>query len=139
MPDCKGCAYVGDLGSPICRACGRQEEARVAQIEATRKPLPRDLPEKLFMAKVVKIFQDAGWKTYHTHDSRRSDPGFPDLVCVRPWKPYHRCLLWAELKTMTGKVSQVQHDWIAALEAAQVEVFVWRPSDLPEIERIAND
>jgi len=42
----------------------------------------------------------------------------------------------AELKSETGKLSSVQRDWIAALELAKAEVYVWRPSDWPQVEAV---
>jgi hypothetical protein len=37
-----------------------------------------------FQATIVETARTLGWLIYHTHDSRRSSPGFPDLVLVRP-------------------------------------------------------
>src|SRR5688572_19177552 len=39
--------------------------------------------ERAFQAQVVKYARLMGWTAYHTHDSRRSQAGFPDLVLVR--------------------------------------------------------
>ena len=76
---------------------------------------------------VVATARQLGWRTYHTHDSRRSDPGFPDLVMVR------ERVVFAELKTATGKVSEDQLAWLGKLEAAGAEVYLWRPSDEHEV------
>ena len=65
-----------------------------------------------------------GWRTYHTHDSRRSQAGFPDLVLVRG-----NHILWRELKTMTGRLRPEQHAWIDDLEHAGADVGIWRPID----------
>ena len=48
-----------------------------------------------------------GWLWYHTHDSRRSNPGFPDLVLVRPPE-----MLFIELKSERGRVSPAQRMWL---------------------------
>ena len=37
------------------------------------------LNEKKFQSQVVRIAKVFGWLCYHTYDSRRSEPGFPDL------------------------------------------------------------
>lgn len=68
-----------------------------------------------------------GWKTYHTHRSDRSEPGFPDLVCVHPRTGQ---LLVAELKTERGLPTTEQTAWLGALRLAGLDVFLWRPSDL---------
>jgi hypothetical protein len=49
--------------------------------------------EKQFQGAVVELCRLRGYLTYHTHDSRRSDPGFPDLVIVG-----HGRVLYRELK-----------------------------------------
>lgn len=94
-------------------------------------PLPDDLSEAAFQRTVVDLAQWRGWRSYHTHDSRRSSPGWPDLVLVRGDR-----LLAVELKTRTGRVTADQRAWLAALgQVPGVEAFVWRPSDWPEIQQ----
>ena len=81
----------------------------------------------------------------HTHGSRRSQPGFPDLTMVRGGE-----LIFAELKTDSQKSVETdeQKAWLADLRevaavvwgnipigAPVLQVFLWRPSDWPEIER----
>ncbi len=87
--------------------------------------------EKAFMASVIRYATLMGWKTYHTHDSRRSAPGFPDLVCVR--RPR---IVWAELKSERGRLTDAQKDWIADLRACNQEVYVFRPSMWEYVERV---
>jgi hypothetical protein len=86
---------------------------------------PTDLTERQFQAQVVGLAKFYGWREYHTHDSRRSQPGFPDLVLVRGEE-----LIFAELKTEKGRVRPEQVEWMAVLEQVPgVDVFLWRPSD----------
>lgn len=84
-----------------------------------------------------------GWRCYHTHDSRHSQRGFPDLVLVRA-----RRLIFAELKSAKGELTVEQKAWIEALAylegdvvevgspPGKVEVHLWRPTDMAEIERV---
>jgi hypothetical protein len=65
------------------------------------------------------------WEIYHTHDSRRSAPGFPDLVLMRPPE-----LVFIELKTQTGRLTKAQQRWQDELAACGADVAVWRPSEL---------
>ncbi|MDP9476328.1 MAG: VRR-NUC domain-containing protein [Actinomycetota bacterium] len=86
------------------------------------------LSEKAFQAQVVALARMQGWRVYHAHDSRRSEPGFPDLCMVRSPR-----VVYAELKTETGKLSPDQVCWLEELKACPgVETFVWRPSDWDE-------
>jgi len=61
---------------------------------------------------------------YHPYDSRRSTPGFPDLVLVRGKR-----LLFAELKSEKGKTRPEQREWLCALTRAGAEALVWSPRD----------
>jgi VRR-NUC domain len=88
-----------------------------------------DVTEKEFMASVVEMAQMLGWLVYHTYDSRRSEAGFPDIVCVRRDR-----VLFIELKTEKGRLSEEQERWLSALGLAGAEVHCWRPSDWPAIE-----
>ena len=70
-----------------------------------------------------------GWLAYHTHDSRRSTAGFPDLVLVKP--PH---VLFLEVKRENGRLSVAQADWLAALWGCnEVQAAVVRPSDWEQI------
>lgn len=85
----------------------------------------RSISEAAFQAQVMQLARVLGWKAYHTHDSRRSDPGFPDLVLVHP----QHGVLFRELKTERGRVSDAQRTWLAALAASGADAAVWRPHD----------
>src|SRR5882762_234751 len=84
--------------------------------------------ENSLLAEVRRLAKTHGWLCYHTYNSRRSDEGFPDLVLVR------EAVIFAELKSRTGKPSHAQHIWLRMLErTGNVEVYLWRPQDLPQI------
>lgn len=83
--------------------------------------------EKQFERQVKDAAKLFGWLYYHTHRSQFSPAGFPDCVMVRGDR-----LIFAELKSAKGKVSEEQYQWLDAL-AATAETFVWRPDDIEEI------
>lgn len=110
-----------------------------------------DMSERAFQTSVLDLAQRLGWKTAHFHDSRRevtrpsgkrlvigdkAAAGFPDLVMIRD-----RRMIFAELKTETGKLSAAQAEWEQALDffadmTDGVEYFVWRPAHWSLIERV---
>lgn len=82
------------------------------------------MTEKAWQGNVVTVARLNGWWVHHHHDSRRSEPGFPDLVLLRPPE-----LLMVELKTDRGRVTPEQRKVLDMLEACGVEAHVWRPAD----------
>ena len=84
-----------------------------------------------FQAQVLQLAKLMRWRCYHTHDSRRSEAGFPDLTLVRGGR-----LIFAELKAEKGKVTGSQQAWLTDLKDTGAEVYLWRPSDWVDIERI---
>jgi len=95
--------------------------------------LPPEISEKDFMAKVIELAESQGWHCYHTHDSRRSEAGFPDLTLVR------ERVIYVELKTEIGKLTKAQREWIKALAWAGGETYVWRPRDWPEVQKVLEN
>ena len=85
-----------------------------------------NLSEQDFMTQVIDLAHLYHWLVYHTYDSRRSAPGYPDLAFCHP---VHHQYFLAELKSATGRLSPAQHSWIDALSRAGIEVHVWRPAD----------
>ena len=83
------------------------------------------MSEAQLLTKVRGLAATLGWMAYHTHDSRRSDPGFPDLVLVRG--PH---VMFRELKTAKGRVTPEQAAWLLALTDAGEWAGLWRPSHL---------
>lgn len=82
------------------------------------------LSERQWQQLVIDFARIHGWRHYHTHDSRRSAAGFPDLVLVRGAE-----LVFVELKSEKGRLSAEQELWLLALGATGAEVHAWRPSD----------
>ena len=89
---------------------------------AQRDPILKS--EAAFQAQVVELAEALGWHAYHTHDSRRSNPGCPDLELLRG-----ATMLRLELKTEKGAVSDAQQAYIDRLKQIKfVYADVVRPS-----------
>lgn len=89
--------------------------------------LPEQLAERPFQDWVVNLARTRKWTLrYHTHDSRRSEPGFPDWVFV-----HERVgsIVFAELKGWNTPIEPEQQRWIDALAAMGLPAFIWRPKD----------
>ena len=92
--------------------------------------------EAEFQTAVIEFATDCGWIHYHTHDSRRSVSGFPDLVLVHVGR---RETLFRELKSAKGVVSDAQKAWMQALEVAGQDATIWWPKDWEAIESELSD
>jgi hypothetical protein len=94
--------------------------------DQVRAIVARDMSERDLQQWVIGAAQRLGYMSYHTFDSRRSEPGFPDLVMVRPPR-----LLFVELKRQSKSPTAEQQRWLDALadRAGGAEVYVWRPMD----------
>lgn len=103
---------------------------------------PVKVSERMFQDAIVQLAKWNGWKVFHPltvqgfngrwRTALQGDPGFPDLVLAHP----ERGVIFAELKSSIGKVSDLQMEWISTLRAAGAEVYVWRPRDLKEAQQI---
>ena len=113
----------------------RANRAFVRAVGRIRKPpltedaqavIARSMTEKQLQASVEELARLLGWLVYHTYDSRRSAPGFPDLVMARD---RDRRLIFAELKRERGRCTPDQEDWHNVINMAGTPAYVWRPSD----------
>jgi len=86
------------------------------------------MTEKDFQSLIVQYAKKQGWLIFHDYDSRRNIPGFPDLVMVRGDK-----VLFRELKTLKGKLTEPQKQWAARLKKADADYAVWRPNQMQTI------
>lgn len=68
---------------------------------------------------------------YHTFNSKRSDPGYPDCSILDP----QGGTLWVvELKSEDGVVSPAQRRWLEALsKVTRVETGVYKPSNITKL------
>lgn len=94
------------------------------KVEEFRRLQAQSMSESQFQSHVVALAHRLGWLVYHTYSSRRSEPGFPDLVLVRGRT------LFRELKTGSGVLSKAQRVWLDRLEQGGSDAGVWRPADL---------
>lgn len=82
--------------------------------------------EKALQATIVAVAKLCGFRVYHTFDSRRSAPGFPDVCCVKG-----KSLIFIEVKTESGKLTGDQAEWLTALRPVPgVTILVVRPTGL---------
>lgn len=101
-------------------------------MNAARRLLDGAVTEAELQANVLELADRRGWLSYHTHDSRRSAAGFPDLALVRGDR-----LVFAELKREGRYPTPAQRTWLAALgQVAGVESYLWRPSRWSDIARV---
>jgi hypothetical protein len=85
-----------------------------------------------FTNAVIALAKWQRWCAYHTHDSRHSAAGWPDLALCRPPR-----LLVVELKIGRAQPTRAQRRWLALLAAVPgVEVYCWHPADWNEITRV---
>ena len=93
------------------------------EIANPRAYIDATMTEEQWLQQVRDLARLKGWLIYHTRDSRRRDPGVPDLVLVRGDR-----LSFAELKREKGRRTESQRTWLSALDET-AETYVWRPSD----------
>ncbi|HYE20941.1 MAG TPA: hypothetical protein VEA69_21020 [Tepidisphaeraceae bacterium] len=118
---------LGRLRSQTVSRFGTITQEVLDRIEGLERKAA-DLSEKDFQADVIRFAKANGWRVYHTFTSKRSEPGYPDLTLVRGSR-----LIFAELKTESGKATAEQSEWLDAIRAARVPAYLWRPSDWPAI------
>ena len=97
--------------------------------------LPANTTEDELLAEVRALAKRTGWECYHTHNSRFSEKGFPDVVLTNGDD-----VLMYELKDNRRKPTADQERWLRLLaHTGKVETGVWRPRDWPEItERLTR-
>ena len=98
-----------------------------------RQRLAEQVSERTLQDTIVRLAKVFGFLAYHTYDSRRSAPGFPDLVLCHPERGE---TLFMELKTQKGKVRKEQRQWLDALQAAGQRAYLIRPLDMDRVEAI---
>ena len=123
----RGCTCTGSLWCPQCHALA-------TRAGALPTPAPVRISEKAFMAAIIRVAREHSWLVYHTHDSRKSAPGYVDLTLARlpgPGRPGE--VIWSELK-VAAPLTIEQEKWLATLSYVQhTETYVWRPDDMPAI------
>ena len=102
----------------------------------TRNIAAKSMAEKELQKNIRDLAKVMGWDfVYSIPDSRMATArGMPDLLMLK-----EKRLLFAELKTQSGKLRLEQRQVLYLLEIVEgVEVHVWRPSDWLDvtIERI---
>ncbi len=126
-------------------------DSKANQQASTFKKAPRQHPEADFQKAIIDAAHLLGYRVAHFRPAmnRRGQwmtavaadgAGFPDLMMVRPantiggssWR-----LLFVELKTAKGKVSEAQQAWLNDLNLTPAEVYVWRVGEI-SIEEIVE-
>ncbi len=103
-------------------------------------PTRTDLTEADLQAQVVELAHILGWEVMHVRRSigkgtrwttATSVVGWPDLFFWR-----RRDMFAAELKSAKGKLTSDQEHVLRGLGEAGLSVFVWRPEDWDQIQRV---
>ena len=107
-------------------------------------PLLR-IGESQLQAAIIELAKHLGWMVFHPmpvqnqagrwRTAQQGDRGFPDLVLA------HRELgvIFVELKSTIGRISDYQQLWIDTLRQAGAEVYVWRPIDIAQARKILTE
>ncbi|MCJ7828135.1 MAG: VRR-NUC domain-containing protein [Dehalococcoidia bacterium] len=95
------------------------------------------MKEEDFLKQVIELAHLCGWLIFHARPAMTSKgwrtpvqadgAGFPDLVLVR------ERVIFAELKSEKGKLSDTQKVWRDAILAADGEYYTWKPSEWDDV------
>ena len=99
----------------------------MARRNLKNQPLPGYI-EREFRSQILGLARILGWECYFSWTSIHSPAGFPDLVMVKSKR-----LIFAELKTEIGKVTDKQQGWLDKLAKTEAEVYLWRPHDFDDV------
>jgi hypothetical protein len=102
-----------------------------------------DASERLFQDAVIQVATMNQWLVHHSEPGRYGHStftsglaGYPDLTLVSKRQDG---IIYAELKTAVGRLSDKQKHVLAMLHANGAEVYVWRPADMDFIvERLGR-
>ena len=89
------------------------------------------LAKTMTEAELMELIREAcakmGLKAYHTHDSRRSEAGYPDWTIVGPKGVIFRECKGYDRRGRKGVCTLEQGQWILALNGAGHDARVWDP------------
>ena len=104
------------------------------RIREAPKTVTSTIPEKALQRAVLELAMTVGYRVHHcrtapTRSGGHATPieghrGFPDLVLVG-----HDRVIFAELKSAKGRMSEDQMVWRTRIEDVGAEYFLWRPAD----------
>lgn len=99
-----------------------------------RRVMDTAMSERDFMASVIDLARLNGFLVYHTHDSRRSAPGFPDIVAIRG-----EDLLAIETKSQRGRLTPDQEHWLRAFAGVErVQALLVKPAGWDELAALLS-
>ena len=99
---------------------------RLTEIER----LSDTMSELTLEREIIRLAERYGWYVYSVRRSDLAQPngtthrGYPDLTLL-----HDGMIVFAELKTRKGKLSEHQERWINRLRGTFTSVHVWRPQD----------
>ena len=117
-----------DVRAVTCAACLAPLDRGPGQAARTPAHTSRGagVTEKQWLQQVITLARQRGYLVYHTHNSQKSAPGWPDVAFAKAASP----LYLVELKTTHGQLSGHQRLWIDTLrQTTGLVVEVWRPDD----------
>jgi hypothetical protein len=103
------------------------------------------MKESYFQSQVIMLARLHGWLVMHTRAVEirpgvwktplQGHAGYPDLTLAHKT----RGVIFAELKSDIGRLSEKQELWLSTLNDAGMEHHVWRPKDIQAIsDRLAR-
>ena len=105
------------------------------------------MTEADFQKRILTTAALFGWRWMHVAESTKRvrrggkyltvpDPdcrGWPDLVLAHPGSGR---ILFREVKTDRGKLTEHQETWLRDLQACGMDVAVWRPKDWTIVQQL---
>ena len=96
-----------------------------------------DASERVFQDAVIQAAATCGWDAHHIRPGKYGNTfktdglvGMPDLILIGQ---RGQGVIFAEIKSRTGKLSDAQERRIKQLLENGAEVHIWRPADMERI------